>query len=65
VSAKATVKAILSFQKFIAPHNVPTNQKQVITARTRGNVTTCLYLSPDNSASSLSTLIALDVKTDT
>ena len=35
----------------------------IINARTRGNVTTCLYLSPDNRAWSLSMLMTLDVKT--
>ena len=37
----------------------------MINARTRGNVTTCLYLSPDNRAWSLSRLMALHVKTAT
>ena len=32
------------------------NQKQIITTRTRLNLTTCLYLSPSNRARSLSTL---------
>ena len=41
------------------------NQKQVITIRTRFTVTTCLYLSPNNRARSLSTLTAVDVKVDT
>ena len=35
-----------------------------MTARTRLNVTTCLYLSPNNSARSLSTLIAVHVIRD-
>ena len=50
---------------YINPHDKPINQKQKIAARTRVNVTTCLYISPDNRAISLSTLIALHVRTDT
>ena len=49
----------------INPHAEAINQKQVMTTRTRLNVTTCLYLSPSNSARSLSTLIAVEVKPDT
>ncbi len=41
------------------------NQNEIMTARTRLIVTTCLYLSPKESARSLSTLIAVDVKIDT
>lgn len=37
-NAKAAVKAILTFQNFIKPHNIPLNQKQEIL----GNATTCL-----------------------
>ena len=62
---KPTVKASLIPQRYIDAHDIAINQKQIINARTRGNVTTCLYLSPDNRARSLSTLIALDVKIDT
>ena len=40
------------------------NQKEIISARTRLNVTTCLYLNNDN-ARSLSILIAVDVKRET
>ena len=40
-------------------------QTQARTARTRFSVTTCLYLNPKNRARSLSTLRAVDVKTDT
>ena len=47
------------------PREAPINQRQMITTRTRLNVTTCLYLSPNNRARSLSTLIAADVKRDT
>ena len=44
------------------PNEAPTrNQKEIISARTRLNVTTCLYLNNDN-ARSLSTLIAVDIK---
>ena len=63
-NAKAAVKAILTFQNFIKPHNILLNQKQEMLR----NATACLYLSPDNRAikkASLSTPIALDVKTDT
>ena len=41
------------------------NQTQVMTTRAPRNVTTCLYLSPNNRARSLSTLIAADVRGDT
>ena len=41
------------------------NQTQAMTTRTRRKVTTCLYLSPNNRARSLSTLMAADVKGDT
>ena len=40
-------------------------QPQARTARTRFSVTTCLYLNPKNRARSLSTLKAVDAKTDT
>ena len=40
-------------------------QPQARTARTRFSVTTCLYLNPNNRARSLSTLRAVDAKTDT
>ena len=40
-------------------------QPQARTARTRFSVTTCLYLNPNNKARSLSTLRAVDAKTDT
>ena len=39
-------------------------QAQIMSARTRLNVTTCLYLSPMIGARSLSTLIAVDVNID-
>ena len=41
------------------------NQTQAMTTRTRHKVTTCLYLSPNKRARSLSTLMAADVRTDT
>ena len=45
------------------PNEAPTrNQKEIISARTRLNVTTYLYLRPNDNARSLSTLIAVDVK---
>lgn len=40
-------------------------QKKLMSARTRLNVTTCLYLMPIIRARSLSTLIAVDVNIDT
>ena len=49
----------------IKPTEMLINQKQIMTAQTRLNVTTCLYLSPNDRARSLSTLIAVDVKADT
>ena len=55
---------ISSLHTQIPPVEAPINQKKVITTRTRLNVTTCLYRSPSNRARSLSTLIAVDVKTD-
>ena len=47
------------------PNEQLSNQKQMMTARTRLNVTTCLCLSPNNSARSLSTFIAVDDQIDT
>ena len=41
------------------------NQKEIMSARTRLNVTTYLYLRPNDNARSLSTLIAVDVKRET
>lgn len=47
------------------PPNIQlSNQMQITITRTRLNVTTFLYTSPNTSASSLSTLIAVDVKMD-
>ena len=60
-SEQPAVMAILTFQKVIASTEIPINQKLAVAARTRGNVTTCLYLSPDNRARSLSTLMAVAV----
>ena len=45
--------------------NRAVNQQQARTARIRFSVTTCLYLNPKNRARSLSTLRAVDAKTDT
>lgn len=59
------IKKISPLKGLIVPAEAVTNQKQIKTTRTRANVTTCLYLSPNNSARSLSTLIAADVKSDT
>ena len=51
----------------VVPREAPIalNQKQIINTRTRFHVTAWLYLSPNNRARSLSTLIAADVKRDT
>ena len=64
-SEQPTVIEILTLQTVIDSTVIAINQKQVVAARTRGNDTTCLYLSLDNRAWSLSTLIAVDVKIDT
>ena len=40
------------------------NQTQAMSTRTRHKVTTCLYLSPNKRARSLSTLMAADVRAD-
>ena len=56
--------AMSNLHTLIHPIKAAINQKQVMIARTRLNVTTCLYLCPSNSARSLSTLIAVDVKQD-
>ena len=48
----------------IVATEIPVNQKQEITARTRGSVATCRFVTPDNRARSLSKLIALDVYID-
>ena len=45
--------------------NRTAKQPQARTARIRFSVTTCLYLNPKNRARSLSTLRAVDAKTDT
>jgi len=57
-------QAMSLFQKCIVPHETPVAKKQNITARVRLKVTTCLYLKPSKRARSLSTLMAVDVKTD-
>ena len=51
-------------KKNIEP-TIETTQNTVITAYVRFKVTTCLYLTPNNRARSLSTLIAVDVNIDT
>jgi len=48
-----------------APNEQLSIQKKLMSARTRLNVTTCLYLMPIFRARSLSTLIAVDVNIDT
>lgn len=55
---------MLLFQKCIVPHETAVAKKHAITTRVRLSVTTCLYLKPSTRARSLSTLIAVDVKTD-
>ena len=47
------------------PNTQEINQMPITIFRTRFNVTVCLYLSLNSSARSLSTLIAVDVKTET
>ena len=49
----------------IIPNKIPINQKQITATVTRFNVTTILYRRPNMRARSLSTLIAVDVATDT
>jgi len=58
------IQAMFLCQKCIVPHETPVADKQNITARVRLKVTTCLYLKPSKRARSLSTLMAVDVKTD-
>ena len=61
-----TKRENLPFQKlFINTIEIPVNQKQIKSTQTRLNVTTWRYLSPNNRARSLSTLMAVDVKIDT
>ena len=62
---EANKKVISFLHHRIDPREVAINQKQIISTRTRLNVTTCLYLSPNTMARSLSTLIPADVKRDT
>ena len=62
---KANIKVISVLHIRINPIEAPINQTQIIATRTHLNVTTCLYLSPKHRARSLSTLIAVSVKTDT
>ena len=55
-----------TFQKCVPATNAQLRiQTKITSARTRCNVTTCLYLSPIIRARSLSTLIAVDVNIDT
>ena len=57
---------ILSTQNCVPAANVQLRiQTQITSARTRRSVTTCLYLGPIIRARSLSTLIAVDVNSDT
>ena len=58
-------KVMRVLQKYTKPAQIPANQNQIVGARTRFKVTTCLYLNPNNNARSLSTLMAVDVKTET
>ena len=60
------IEAILPFPNCIHAANVQlSTQTQIMTARARLNVTTCLYLSPIIRARSLSTLIAVEINIDT
>ena len=58
------IREILSFQRYINPLETLMTKKQAINARVRLKVTTCLYLKRSIRARSLSTLIAVEVKTD-
>ena len=60
---EASIKVISALHIRIDPTEAPMNQKQITATRTRLNVT-CLYLSPNNRARSLFTLIAVRVNTD-
>ena len=53
------------FKKYIAEPTIGRNQRTVTVIYIRFKVTTCLYLSPNNRARSLSTLIAATVNKDT
>ena len=59
------MRAISLLEMRIDPRETLINQTKNNTTRSRFNVTTCLYFSPNNRAKSLSTLIAVDVKMDT
>ena len=48
-------------KEYINPITIEASKKQTIRQRTRFKVTVCLYLNPNNSARSLSTLIAVAV----
>ena len=54
-----------SFQRKIVEPTKELTQKVSIITYVRFNVTTCLYLSPNNRARSLSTLMAVIVNKDT
>ena len=56
---------IWRFKKFIAEPTIGRTQRTVTVMYVRFKVTTCLYLSPNNRARSLSTLIAVSVSKDT
>ena len=61
-----TVKAMrILHNKNRNPAETPVNQKQITKARTRLKVTRLLYLSHNNRARNLSTLMAVDVMVDT
>ena len=65
VQTYAYVKGIWSFHKYSIEYTIPTIQIIVTVKRAGFKVTTSLYLSPINSARSLSKLIAVDVNKDT
>ena len=58
----AYTKKLISKMKRHPTEAAIRNQKEIISARTRLNVTTYLYLRPNDNARSLSTLIAVEVK---
>ena len=58
-------KVIIGLQKYITEKTVDTNQRAITTTYVRFKVTTCLYLCPNKTARSLSTLITDIVNRDT
>ena len=58
-------KVMRGLQNSIAEKSAEITQVVITIAYVRPKVTTCLYLSPNNRARSLSTLMAVRVETDT